>query len=41
MVKRTAGILILGIIINFLLATGSSYAQGDNYASSSTEKISL
>jgi hypothetical protein len=41
MVKRTAGILILGIIINLLLATGSSYAQGDNYASSSAEKISL
>lgn len=41
MVKRTTGILILGIIINLLLATGSSCAQGDNYASSSAEKLSL
>jgi outer membrane protein TolC len=41
MVKRTIGILILGIIINLLLATGSSYAQGDNHASLSIEKLSL
>ena len=41
MVKRIAGILIMGIIINFLLATGFSYAQVDNYASLSEEKLSL
>ena len=41
MVKRTAGILILGITINLLLATGSSYAQSDNHASSSAENLSL
>jgi outer membrane protein TolC len=41
MVKRTAGILILGIIINLLLATGFSYAQGDYYVSSLAEKLSL
>ena len=41
MVKRTAGILILGIIINLLLATSFSFAQGDNYVSSSSEKLSL
>ena len=41
MVKRIAGILILGIIIILLLATGFSYAQVDNYASLSEEKLSL
>ena len=41
MVKRTAGILILWIIINLLLATSAADAQGDNHASSSSEKISL
>jgi outer membrane protein TolC len=41
MIRRTAGILIWGIIINLLLATGSFCAQGDYYASSSAEKLSL
>jgi outer membrane protein len=41
MVKRTAGILILWVIINLLLATSAADAQGDNHASSSSEKISL
>ena len=41
MFNRTAGILILGIIINLLLAPGSSYAQVDQYAPLSAEKLSL
>ena len=41
MFNRTAGILILGIIINLLLAPGSSYAQVDHHASLSAEKLSL
>lgn len=41
MFNRTAGILILGIIINLLLAPGSSYAQVDQHAPLSAEKLSL
>ncbi len=41
MVKRTAGILMLGIIINLLIMTGPSYAQEDTQATLSKERLNL